>query len=174
MKCMSQFIWIMSLKMRWDQIWATFGIQTNEAIRVQKSLEGEVAALQQIMLSMRNQSQINSSSISWYQEGALVVGKSLVEKERKDLQHYSYHGSLCSQGSTQDAKVVLSAEDVSSYHVICFAIDNIFNWWSSKVIKYISQFRIPSIALSLLTAPVLESVVLMKTGLQMVPSCFTC
>jgi hypothetical protein len=32
---------------------------------------------------------------------------------------------------------------------------------------YISQFRIiPSIALSLLTAPVLESVVLMKTGLQ--------
>ena len=31
---------------------------------------------------------------------------------------------------------------------------------------YISQFRIPSIALSLLTAPVLESVVHMKTGLQ--------
>ena len=32
---------------------------------------------------------------------------------------------------------------------------------------YISQFRIiPSIALSLLTAPVLESVVLKKTGLQ--------
>ena len=66
------------------------------------------------MLSMENQSQINSSAISGYQEGALVVGKSLVEKERKDLQHYSYHGSLCSQGSTQDAKVVLSAEDVSN------------------------------------------------------------
>jgi ABC-type proline/glycine betaine transport system permease subunit len=38
---------------------------------------------------------------------------------------------------------------------------------SNTVIKYISQFRrIPSIALSLLTVPVLESVVLMKTGLQ--------
>ena len=31
---------------------------------------------------------------------------------------------------------------------------------------YIYQFRIPSIAPSLLTAPVLESVVLIKTGLQ--------
>ena len=53
----------------------------NEALRVQRSLECEVAALQQTMLSMRNQSQINSSAISGYQEGALVVGKSLVEKE---------------------------------------------------------------------------------------------
>ena len=85
MKCMSQFIRIMSLKMRWVRIWATFDIQTNEAIRVQKSLEGEVTALQQLMLSMQNQSQINSSAISGYQEGALVVGKSLVENERKDL-----------------------------------------------------------------------------------------
>ena len=57
----------------------------NEAMRVQKSLEREVAALQQTMLSMRNQSQINSTAISGYQEGALVVGKSLVEKDRKDL-----------------------------------------------------------------------------------------
>ena len=53
-------------------------------MRVQKSLECEVAALQETMLSMRNQSQINSSAISGYQEGALVVGKSLVEKEWKD------------------------------------------------------------------------------------------
>ena len=43
----------------------------NEAMRVQKSLQHEVAALQQTMLSMRNQSQINSSAISGYQEGAL-------------------------------------------------------------------------------------------------------
>ena len=57
----------------------------NEALRVQRSLEHDVAALQQTMLSMRNQSQINSSAISGYQEGAFVVGKSLVEKERKDL-----------------------------------------------------------------------------------------
>ena len=57
----------------------------NEAMRVQKSLEHEVAALQQTMLSMRNQSQIKSSAISGYQEGALLVGKLLVEKDRKDL-----------------------------------------------------------------------------------------
>ena len=57
----------------------------NEAMKVQRSLEHEVAALQQTMLSMRNQSQINSSAISGYQEGAFVVGKSLAEKERKDL-----------------------------------------------------------------------------------------
>ena len=38
----------------------------NEAMRVQKSLECEVAALQQTMLSMQNQSQINSSAISGY------------------------------------------------------------------------------------------------------------
>ena len=57
----------------------------NEAMRVQRSLECEVAAWQQTMLSMQNQSQINSSAISGYQEGALVVGKLLVEKERKDL-----------------------------------------------------------------------------------------
>jgi hypothetical protein len=48
----------------------------NEAMRVQKSLEHEVAALQQTMLSMQNQSQINNSAISGYQEGALIVGKS--------------------------------------------------------------------------------------------------
>ena len=57
----------------------------NEALRVQRSSEHEVAALQETMLSMQNQSQINSSAISGYQEGALVVGKSLVEKERNDL-----------------------------------------------------------------------------------------
>ena len=34
----------------------------NEAMRVQKSLEREVAALQQTMLSMRNQSKINNST----------------------------------------------------------------------------------------------------------------
>ena len=57
----------------------------SEALRVQRSLEREVVALQQTMLSMRNQSQINSSAISGYQEGAFVVGKSLVDKDRKDL-----------------------------------------------------------------------------------------
>ena len=30
MKCMSQYLRIMSLKMRWPWIWATFGIQTEE------------------------------------------------------------------------------------------------------------------------------------------------
>ena len=54
-------------------------------MRVQRSLELEVAALHEIMLSMQNQSQINSSAISGYQEGVFVVGQSLVEKERKDL-----------------------------------------------------------------------------------------
>jgi hypothetical protein len=62
----------------------------NEAIRVQKSLEREVAALQQTMLSMQNQSQINNSAISGYQEGSLVVGKSMVEEERKDLCNISH------------------------------------------------------------------------------------
>ena len=47
----------------------------NEALRVQKSLERDIAALQQTMLSMRNQSQIHSSAISGYQIGALVVAK---------------------------------------------------------------------------------------------------
>ena len=60
----------------------------NEALRVQRSLEHEVAALQQTMLSMQNQSQINSSDISGYQEGALVVGKSLVEKEKEGSLHH--------------------------------------------------------------------------------------
>ena len=55
----------------------------NEALRIQKSLEREVAALQETMLSMRNQSQINSSAISRYQEGALVVENHWLE--RKDL-----------------------------------------------------------------------------------------
>ena len=48
------------------------------------------------------------------------MGKSLVEKEGS-LHHKSYHGSLRCQRSIQDAKVVLSAEDVSKYQVICFA-----------------------------------------------------
>ena len=54
-------------------------------LMMQRSLEREVAALKETMLSMWNQSQINSSAISGYQEGALLVGKALVEKERKDL-----------------------------------------------------------------------------------------
>ena len=37
-------------------------VAANEAMRVQKSLEREVAALQQTMLSMQNQSQINNST----------------------------------------------------------------------------------------------------------------
>jgi hypothetical protein len=53
----------------------------NETLRVQRSLEHEVVALQQTMLSMRNQSQINNSAISGFQEGALVVGKSMTEKK---------------------------------------------------------------------------------------------
>jgi hypothetical protein len=57
----------------------------NKALQVQRSLEYEVAALQQTMLSMRNQSQINNSAISGYQARRSIVGKSLVEKERKDL-----------------------------------------------------------------------------------------
>ena len=60
-------------------------VTANEALTVQRSLDCEVEALQQTMLSMQNQLQINSSAMSGYQEGALVVGKSLVEKERKDL-----------------------------------------------------------------------------------------
>ena len=43
----------------------------NEAMRVQKSLEHEVAALQETMMSIQIQSQIKSSAISGYQEGAL-------------------------------------------------------------------------------------------------------
>jgi hypothetical protein len=54
----------------------------NEAMRVQKSLEREVAALQQTMLSMRNQSQINNSAISGYQEGALWANHWLKMKGR--------------------------------------------------------------------------------------------
>ena len=54
----------------------------NEALKVQRSLECEVAALQQTMLSMQNQSQINSSAISGYQEGALWANHWL---KRKDL-----------------------------------------------------------------------------------------
>ena len=48
----------------------------NEALRVQRSLDHEVAALQETMLSMQNQSQINSSAISGYQEGVLweIIG----------------------------------------------------------------------------------------------------
>ena len=89
-------------------------------MRVQRSLEHEVAALQQTMLSMWNQSQVNISAISGYQEGALLVGKSLVDKERKDLciispimVHYVVKEVFRMQK--------FSAEDVSNYHVICFA-----------------------------------------------------
>ena len=87
----------------------------NEAMRVQRSLELEVAALQQTMLSMRNQSQINNSAISGYQEGALWANDWLKRTGKEgSLHHKSYHGSLCCQRSIQDAKVVLSAEDVSN------------------------------------------------------------
>ena len=54
----------------------------NEALRVQRSLECEVAALQQTILSMQNQSQINSSAISGYQEGALWANHWLKRKGR--------------------------------------------------------------------------------------------
>ena len=54
----------------------------NEALRVQKSLEHEVAALQQTMLSMQNQSQISNSAISGYQEGALWANHWLKRKGR--------------------------------------------------------------------------------------------
>ena len=54
----------------------------DEAMRVQRSLEHEVAALQQTMSSMQNQSQINSSVISGYQEGELWANHWL---KRKDL-----------------------------------------------------------------------------------------
>ena len=54
----------------------------NEAMRVQRSLEHEVAALQQTMFSMQNQSQINSSAISGYQEGALWANHWLKRKGR--------------------------------------------------------------------------------------------
>ena len=47
------------------------------------------------------------------------MGKSLVEKEGS-LHHKSYHGSLCCQRSIQDAKVGLSAEDVSN--IILFVL----------------------------------------------------
>ena len=43
----------------------------NEAMRVQRSLEHEGAALQQAMLSMQIQSQISSTATSGYEEGAL-------------------------------------------------------------------------------------------------------
>ena len=52
-------------------------------------MDFEVAALQQTMLSMQNQSQVNSSAISGYQEGALVVGKSLVEEQKEGSLHRS-------------------------------------------------------------------------------------
>ena len=54
----------------------------NEALRVQRSLEREVAVLQHTMLSMWNQSQINSSAISGYQEGALWANHWLKRKGR--------------------------------------------------------------------------------------------
>ena len=54
----------------------------NEALRVQRSMECEVAALQETMLSMQNQSQINNSAISGYQEGALWANHWLKMKGR--------------------------------------------------------------------------------------------
>ena len=54
----------------------------NEALRVQRSLEYEVAVLQDTMLSMWNQSQINSSAISGHKEGVLWANHWL---KRKDL-----------------------------------------------------------------------------------------
>ena len=54
----------------------------NEALRVQMSLEHEVAAQQQTMLSMQNQSQINNSAISGYQEGVSWANHWLKRKGR--------------------------------------------------------------------------------------------
>ena len=54
----------------------------NEALRVQRLLEYEVAAFQEAMLSMWSWSQINNSSISGYQVGALWANHWL---KRKDL-----------------------------------------------------------------------------------------
>ena len=50
----------------------------NEAMRVQRSLDCEVAALQQTMLSMQNQSKINNSTsepvwMAWYFHSALML-----------------------------------------------------------------------------------------------------
>jgi hypothetical protein len=66
----------------------------NEAMRVQRSLEYEVAALQQTMLSMPNQSQINISAISGYHaRRSIGCGqiKSLVEKERTGQEGSLHH-----------------------------------------------------------------------------------
>ena len=52
----------------------------SEALRVQRSLEHEVAALQETMLSMQNQWQISSTAISGYQEGALWANHWLKKK----------------------------------------------------------------------------------------------
>jgi hypothetical protein len=53
-----------------------------EALRVQRSLEHEAAALQEAMFSMQNQSQVNSSAISGYQEEALWANQWLKRKGR--------------------------------------------------------------------------------------------
>ena len=86
----------------------------NEAMRVQTSLEHEVAALQQTMLSMQNQSQINSSAISGYQEGALVVGKSLVEKGRRISASLVLSWFIMLSRKYSGHNVFSSAEDVSN------------------------------------------------------------
>ena len=64
-------------------------------------------------------------------------------------------------------KVGLSAEDVSN--IMLFVLQTstfLFDEVLTISNIYLNFKRIPSIALSLLTAPVLESVVLKKTGLQ--------
>ena len=54
----------------------------NEALRVQISLECEVAALQETIPSMQIQSQVNSSAISGYQEGALWANHWMKRKRK--------------------------------------------------------------------------------------------
>ena len=92
----------------------------NEATRVQRSLECEVVALQQTMLSMQNQSQINSSAISGYQEGALWANHWLKRKGRISASLVLSWLIMLSK-KYSGCKVVCSAEDVSNYCVICFA-----------------------------------------------------
>jgi hypothetical protein len=92
---------------------------------------------------------------------------SLVEKERKDLCIISpimVHYVVKEVFRTRK----FSAEDVSNIMIFVLQMSLfLFEVLLMFSKMYISQFRvIPSIAPSLLTAPVLESVVLMKTGLQ--------
>ena len=85
----------------------------NEATRVQRSLECEVVALQQTMLSMQNQSQINSSAISGYQEGALWANHWLKRTGRISASLVLSWFIMLSK-KYSGCKVVLSSDDVSN------------------------------------------------------------